>query len=417
MIRFGDGRDWFLDKRFGMFIHWGIYSSRGKTEWERKSHNVPREEYDKSIKDFTAEHFDPAQWLDVAQAAGMEYIVFTTKHHDGFCMWDTKFTSYNVMQTPFGKDPLRMLADECHKRNFPLVLYYSCMDWGHENYPNDGTCNGIQTDPAKHDMKLYMDFVKNQIRELCTEYGEIHGLWWDNNCRRYADPEVNALARSLQPKIVINDRGFSNDGDYRTPERTGKTDDYPFGLPTEACDSVTCNGWCYQFDGDYYSSRYLCESIARYIGHGGNYLLNIAPAADGRLQERGVELLKKISPWFQSVKEALYAPHQQWIVYNQNVFCTGQGHDLYFFLLKPPAKSIIQLIPVNTKPEKVVLLNTGDVLEGSCDPRGNKEAALTIRRYPADELYGEIPVLKVTFREEIAQVIAEASHHHYAWPI
>ena len=145
--------------------------------------------------------------------------------------------------------------------------------------------------------------------------------------------------------------------------------------------------------------------------------MNIAPAADGRLQERGVELLKKISPWFQSVKEALYAPHQQWIVYNQNVFCTGQGHDLYFFLLKPPAKSIIQLIPVNTKPEKVVLLNTGDVLEGSCDPRGNKEAALTIRRYPADELYGEIPVLKVTFREEIAQVIAEASHHHYAWPI
>ena len=415
MIRFNDGRDWFLDKRFGMFIHWGIYSSRGKTEWERKTDNVSKEEYDKSIQDFTAENFDPAQWLDVARKAGMEYIVFTTKHHDGFCMWDTKYTSYNVMQTPFGKDPLRMLADECHKQKFPLVLYYSCMDWGHENYPNDGSCNSVLSDPSKHDMSLYMEFVKNQIRELCSNYGEIHGLWWDGNCRRHSDWEVNAIARSLQPNIVINNRGFSSDGDYTTPERSGKEDDAPFNTPTEACDSVSCNGWNYQMDGDFYSSRYLCESIARFIGHGGNYLLNIAPSASGQLQEQGVELLSRISPWFQSVKEALYAPHQQWVLYNKNYFCTGRDNILYIFLMVPPSKSILRFIPFNSPAEKVILLNTGEELPSFCEVNGIKEPVLTVRHFPVEKLYGEVPVLKVTFDKPISELILKASSHFYTW--
>ena len=137
MIRFNDGRDWFLEKRYGMFIHWGIYSVGGRSEWEMQKYHVSKEEYDKYIPRFTAENFDPAQWVDYAVKSGMEYIAFTAKHHDGFCMWDTKYTDYNVMNTPFGKDPLRLLADECHKRNFPLVVYYSCMDWTHEAYPND----------------------------------------------------------------------------------------------------------------------------------------------------------------------------------------------------------------------------------------------------------------------------------------
>lgn len=415
MIRYNDARDWFLDKRFGMFIHWGIYSSRGKTEWERKNCNVSKEEYDKSIQDFTAENFDPVKWLDVAEEAGMEYIVFTTKHHDGFCMWDTKYTDYNVMRTPFGKDPLRMLADECHKRNFPLVLYYSCMDWAHENYINDGTFASVVTDPAKHNIDLYMEYVKNQIRELLTEYGEIHGLWWDGNPRRISDKEVNAIARSLQPRIVINNRGFSSDGDYNTPERSAKEDDAPFILPTEACDSVSCDGWNYQMDGDFYSTRYLCESIARYLGHGGNYLLNIAPAADGHLQEEGVELLHKVSPWFRKVKEALYAPHQQWVVYNKNIFCTGEGNTMYFFLLTPPERSFIRLIPVNTPAKSAVVLNTGKELECVFGPVLNKEEVLTLRRYPVDELYGEIPVIKVTFEVPISEVMAKAAHHFYTW--
>ena len=416
MLRFNDERDWFLEKHYGMFVHWGIYSVGGRAEWERKIYNVSKEEYDKYIPQFTAEKFDPAEWLDIAQAAGMEYIVFTTKHHDGFCMWDTKYTDYNVMHTAFGKDPLRMLADECHKRNFPLILYYSCMDWAQENYPNDGTCNSVNTDPSKHDMPKYMEFLKNQIRELLTQYGEIHGIWWDNNNTRYADPSVNALIRELQPKAVINDRGFSPDGDFRTPERNGKNDDSPFRLPTEACDSISRGSWCCMKDGDYCSARYCMSSIASYVARDANFLLNIAPEADGTLSKPYLDVLNKVSPWFNRVKEALYAPHQQWVVYNQNIICTGQDHTLYFFLLNPPSGTRLELIPINTPAVSAELLNTGKKLEVLCKGvTSNKEPTIIIRGYPADELYGEIPVLKLTFKEHISEVIAKASAHYYSW--
>ena len=416
MIKFNDERDWFLNRHFGMFIHWGIYSVGGRTEWERKIYDVPKDVYDKYIPQFKAEHYDPAEWLDAAMAAGMEYIVFTTKHHDGFCMWDTRYTDYNIMHTPFGKDPLRMLADECHKRNFPLVLYYSCMDWAQENYPNDGTCNSVMTDPSRHDMPKYMEFVKNQIRELCTQYGPIHGIWWDNNNTHYADPSVNALIRELQPAAVINDRGFSNDGDFRTPERTAKNDDAPFTVPTEACDSVSCGSWCCLKDGDFHSSRYCMTEIASYIGRDANMLLNIAPEADGRLQKEYADVLKRIGPWFHRVREGLYAPHQRWVVYDRSIICTGSGNTLYFTLLEPPTGTKLALIPINTQPESAELLNTGKPLR--VEFKGtmpNKEPTIILRDFPADDLYGEIPVIKVNFKESISEVIAKASTHYYGW--
>ena len=416
MIRFNDGRDWFLEKHYGMFIHWGIYSAGGKTEWERKNLNVSREVYDRYIPQFTAEHFDPAEWLDAAQSAGMEYIVFTTKHHDGFCMWDTQYTDYNVMRTAFGRDPLRMLADECHKRNFPLVLYYSCLDWAHEAYPNDGTGSSVITDSSKHNMRVYMEYLKNQIRELCTSYGRIHGIWWDGNSIRHCDPSVNAMIHELQPCAVVNDRGFSSDCDYRTPERTAKNDDAPFGLPTEACDSISCGAWCCQQDGDYHSARYCMENIAAYIARGANYLLNIAPLADGRLQPEFMHVLDRVSPWFKRVREALYAPHQRWVVYNQDIICTGKGNQLYFFLMQPPEGSSFPLIPLNTPAESAELLNTGKkLLPVFRGQSSNKEKTIFIRHYPADELYGEIPVLKLTFSEDIDRVMERAAVHHYTW--
>ena len=138
MRHFNDGRDWFFEKRFGLMVHWGIYSVGARHEQELQRMKTPVAVYESYARRFDPVKFDPAQWLDMAQEAGMEYLVFTTKHHDGFCMWDTAQTDYNIMHTPYGRDVVGLLAEECHKRNFPLVLYYSVVDWHHPAYPNLG---------------------------------------------------------------------------------------------------------------------------------------------------------------------------------------------------------------------------------------------------------------------------------------
>ena len=210
--------NWFKAKRFGMFVHWGLYAIPAKHEQYWQRWNIPSEEYLKLAEQFNPQKFDPVAWLDLAEAAGMEYLVFTVKHHDGFCMWDTQQTEFNIMNSPYGKDILAMLADECHKRDFPLVIYYSVVDWYQENYPNIGRHHEIVTDPAKHDMVAYVEFVKAQIRELCSNYGKIHGIWWDMNVPEYQESSVHELIRELQPEAVINNRGFGP-GDFSTPER------------------------------------------------------------------------------------------------------------------------------------------------------------------------------------------------------
>lgn len=419
MKKFNDARDWFLEKRFGLFIHWGLYSVGGICEWERERHvhGTPKEKYDEYITKFRAEKFNPAAWIDFAQGAGMEYIVFTTKHHDGFCLWDSKETDYNIMHTPFGRDALRELADECHKRDFPLVLYHSCLDWQHPAYPNDGNNSTVFTDSANHNMPEYINYLKRQIRELCTEYGKISGIWWDMNTNGWSDRSINAMIRELQPGCVINNRGFSDDGDFNTPERAPLDSDAAFNTPTEACDSVTPRAWSCRLDPDYSSVYYFEKAIAGYIAHGANYLLNIGPYADGTLPEEAKRIVTSVGKWYQKVREALIAPHCRWLVYRKDIICTGSGKKLYFILLNPPDSSMISFIPINTPGISARLLNTGRPLDVALYAVGgkHKEQVLHIRRYPQDELYGEVPVIEVEFAEDVSEVVNRAAWHHYAW--
>ena len=159
--RFGDARDWWFQKRFGMFVHWGLYSIAGWHEQLEWRGGVPRAQYEKYFSQWNPKHYNPDAWLDLAQSAGMEYICFTTKHHEGFCQWDTKLTDFNVMNTPYGKDALRQLADACHRRNFPLCLYYSVADWHSPLYPNQGRTHELQPQPGDHpDLEKYVEFVR-----------------------------------------------------------------------------------------------------------------------------------------------------------------------------------------------------------------------------------------------------------------
>ena len=208
--RFGDERDWFFEKRFGMFVHWGLYAIPAWHEQYQQRAGIPRQQYEKLSGQWNPVHFDPEEWLDLMQEAGMEYLTITSKHHDGFCLWDTKYTPFNTMNTPYGKDILGMLADACHKREVPLSLYYSIVDWHHPNYPNQGRHHELPGPVHGDDpnWELYMEFLKNQVVELCSNYGDLHGFWWDMNVPEHHDPSINAMISLLQPKAVINNRVF-----------------------------------------------------------------------------------------------------------------------------------------------------------------------------------------------------------------
>ncbi len=368
MQRFGDGRDWFFEKRYGMFVHWGLYAIPGWHEQDQWRRSVPRAGYGKLITHFNPVRFDPDQWLDVLQSAGMEYLCVTTKHHDGFCLWDTKQTDFNVMRTPYGRDIIGQIADACHRREVPLCFYYSVADWHHPNYPNEGRHHELPgpVDGDRPDWDAYLAFLVEQVRELCTNYGEIHGIWWDMNVPKYQDPSVNDMIRRLQPKAVVNNRGF-DDGDFSTPERH-VPDGRRFTRPTEACQSLGRESWGYRVDEDYYSAKHLMQSIQKIMAMGGNYLLNVGPQPDGTIPEVQVALLRRIGRWFDLVKESIYdAEPASDLVESQDVLLTRKGDALYAHLFRDPESSAVDLRPLTAPPERSMLLNTGEALESRAE--------------------------------------------------
>ncbi|MBQ7348101.1 MAG: alpha-L-fucosidase [Clostridia bacterium] len=284
------------NNKFGMFIHWGIYALTGVQEQVIARNDMSHEEYDKLVGQFNPTEYDPEEWVLLAKNAGMKYICFTTKHHDGFCMWDTKYTDYNVMNTPYGKDVLKMLADACRKHGMKLSLYYSNPDWHHENgYNSYSTHQWKAVNPSAGDREKYRAYVKNQVRELLTNYGEIYTFFWDIP-PKYIDQSMNELIRELQPGIFINNRGY-DDGDFETPERE-VPEGNRFVRMTEACESVGEQSWGYRENEDYFSIRYLTSSICKIMAMGGSYLLNVGPMANGKIDEKSASIIKRVGDWY-----------------------------------------------------------------------------------------------------------------------
>jgi alpha-L-fucosidase len=394
---------WLEDKKFGMFVHWGLYSIPAVHEQYWQRWNVERNEYVKLSDEFNPTEFEPAAWLDLAKEAGMEYLVFTAKHHDGFCLWDTRQTDFNVMNSPYRKDVLKMLADECHKQDFPLVIYYSVVDWYQPTYPNIGRHHEIVTDPAEHDMAAYVEFVKAQIRELCTNYGTIHGIWWDMNVPEYKDQSVHKLIRELQPSAMINNRGFGN-GDFSTPERDWDPERAnPHGGRhnlIEACQSVGVNSWGYRKDEDYFSSSYLMQCIDEWLADGANYLLNIGPKADGRIPLQAESILKDIGKWMYGVRQSFKGKPAPRLLADNSLKVVCDGDTLYVHCPPGINSSTLKLKPLDDEPKSVVLMNSGQELDWTMEPivyeQGAGEKYLRIRNIPADELSGP-PVIRLDF--------------------
>lgn len=402
---FGDGRDWFNEKRFGMFVHWGLYSIARWHEQHQWRGRVPREEYVKLKDAWNPTAFDPDAWLDVAESAGMQYIVVTTKHHDGFCLFETKETDYNTMNTPYGKDPMAALAEACHRRNVPLGFYYSCADWHHPNYPNQGRHHELEPQPGDDpSLEKYLVFLKAQVRELCTQYGELGCFWWDMNVDEHIDRSINDTIRELQPKAVINNRGY-DEGDFGTPERDYDPDlnrALGFERLTEACQSVGRESWGYREDEDYYTDRHLLRSIDRYLARDANYLLNVGPKGDGTIPEAATAILGRIGSWYGRVKESLVdvTPASD-LTSNRDVLLTRRDNTIYVHLTADPITTGVQLPPIAERPTSAVLLNDGRSLETVVDmvPTRHVERTrcLRVKNLPTNELANSVLVVKLTF--------------------
>lgn len=417
MQHFGDQRDWIFDRRFGLFLHWGLYALDGWHEQVQWRGRVPLATYAQRQTRFNPVHFDPDAWLDVAEAAGMQYVCLTTKHHDGFCLWDTAQTDYNIMNTPYGKDALRLFADACHRRGMPLGLYYSVVDWHHPAYPNQGRSHELDAPipGGQPDLTAYLDFLRAQVRELCTHYGEIACFWWDMNVTGLVDESINAMIRELQPGAVINNRGFDA-GDFGTPERRSPGEDEARiyeGL-VEHCQSIGRESWGYREDEDYYSDVHLQRSLVTALARGGRFLLNVGPMADGRLPEESVAILERLGDWYNRVREAFDGTEPaSTLTTNRDVLLTHKGLTLYVFLLAEPTVSRVVLPPISALPERVILLNTGETLPASTEPLptsimnasgqlNSPDAVryLRIHNLPVNRLAGTVMVLRLDFKAD-----------------
>lgn len=411
--RFGDGRDWFFEKRFGMFIHWGIYSIPGWHEQHQRRLGTPAKEYEKLMPLFNPVKFDPDSWLDLMEMAGMKYICFTTMHGDGFCMWDTQQTDYKITNTPYGRDTLGMLAEACHRRGVPLCLYYAVGSSHHKNNLGERGWLAQPDKEQKLNQEKYLEYLKLQVKELCSNYGEIHGFWWDGNNpeneAKYRDTSINEMIRKLQPKAVINNRGFDQ-GDFSTPERDYQKDDKrSFDHPVEACESVGIESWGYRKDEDYYNDRYLIRNIDRYLSRGANYLLNVGPDETGIIPPQSASILKRIGKWYHSVKESFENTESaSFLTTIPNVMLTKRNNILYVHLSDPQG-NVIKLKPFMEAPKSAVLLNNRSKVDFVVDlaPREwvEKKAYLRLTHLPTNEICNEVLVIKLEFDRSPDEIV------------
>ena len=319
-------RQEFADSKFGIFIHWGIYSMFAQGEWYLQNFPIDKAEYAKAADAFYPHRFNAKEWVAAIKDAGAKYICFTSRHHDSFSMWDTEQSEYNIVDaTPFGRDVIKELAEECHKQGIKLHLYYSHIDWARDDYPLGRTgTQVIGRDKTKADWPAYYDFMNKQLTELLTNYGEIGAIWFDGKWDRDQDSipfnwqldEQYALIHKLQPACLIGNNHHETpfpgediqifERDLPGENKAGLSGQSVSRLPLETCQ--TMNGmWGYKLvDQNYKSTETLIRLLVSTSGKGANLLLNVGPKADGTISDEDTAVLKDIGKWMQVNGEAIY---------------------------------------------------------------------------------------------------------------
>ena len=293
---------WWREARYGMFVHWGLYAFLERNEWVQAIECIPVKEYEKLAQKFKPKPNAAREWAKLARDAGMKYMVMTTKHHEGFCLWDTEQTDYNTVKTACGRDLVREYVDACREFGLKIGFYYSLMDWHH---PDGGRC---AYDPAAS--RRFLDFTKGCVRELMSNYGKIDLLWYDvalpfKSHEGWESLAMNQMARALQPHIMINNRSRL-DEDFSTPE--GAVKPAKSGRGWEACMTFNDTSWGYMSAAaqDSWTDRDILKMLNTASGSCGNLLLNIGPAPDGSVPEESVAPLKNVGKWLAKNGQAAY---------------------------------------------------------------------------------------------------------------
>ncbi|MFC0629108.1 alpha-L-fucosidase [Kribbella deserti] len=349
----------FTDWRFGLFVHFGLYALPARHEWVKNRERMTDEDYQVYFDHFDPDLYDPVAWARTARAAGMRYVVLTTKHHDGFCLWDSAVTDYTVANTPYGKDLIGPFVDACRAEGLGVGFYHSLIDWHHPEFPID--VNHPQRDQAgtdDRDISVYADYLHAQVRELLTRYGPIDILWFDfsypdwkfddgrpgfgKGKDDWRSEELLAMVRELQPGILVNDRA-DVPGDFTTPEQY-----QPAGPMTrdgkpvvwEACQ--TLNGsWGYDRDNlDWKSPDLLVRMLIDSVSKGGNLLLNVGPTGRGEFDSRAVATLDQIGRWFRQHERSVRGAGPSEFVPPTDCRYTQRGNRLYLHLFAWPMQHV-----------------------------------------------------------------------------
>jgi alpha-L-fucosidase len=405
-IRLAPGNDdqrtrWFQDAKFGMFIHWGPYSVIGRHEWARQFYQIPQAEYDQYAKAFNPVKFNAAEWVDIAQNAGAKYMVITSKHHDGFSIYRSQVSDYDMEITPYAGDPLKDLARAAERRGMRFGFYHSIMDWHHPDYiPKRSWEKPNQKEGGNIDK--YLDFMKGQLRELLTNYGPISTIWfdgeWEHSTQEMHSDEIYDFIRSIQPNTLINDRLYKrqpgNKADYGTPEQfvpaTGMKD--PSGKPVlwESCVTINTDGWGYnKYETDFKTSRDLIRMLIEVVSKGGNLLLNVGPKPDGTIQEEFVTRLAAMGEWMKVNGDSIYgttaSPFARLPFFGR---ATAKGNAVYLHVFQwpkdgklrvPGLKNLVHSTKLLADPlAKIEYKREGDDIVLSVPPVAPHEAASVI---------------------------------------
>lgn len=334
----------FMNMRFGMFIHWGPVTLRGTEIGWSRGKQVPVKDYDQLYEEFDPVLFNADKLVKTAKNAGMKYLVITAKHHDGFCLWPSDYTTYDIASTPYKRDIVGTLAKACKKQGIKFGIYYSVLDWHNPYYPINNLKDSMIS--ARSDMPKYITYMKNQLKELITRYHP-YMLWFDGNWEKpwtqaYAVDMYNYI-KSQDRNVIINNRLngedkhkiFTSDiaGDYATPEQ--KVGAINMNIPWESCITLGTQ-WSWKPNDDLKSVKQCIDILASTAGGNGNLLLNISPMPDGRIEIRAIDTLKQIERWLKKHGNAIYNTHGGPYMPNKVFTSTRKGNKVNILLLQQP---------------------------------------------------------------------------------
>jgi alpha-L-fucosidase len=356
---------WWVNDRFGMFIHWGLYALPARHEWVKNQERITDENYQKYFENFNPDMYNPREWAKMAKAAGMKYAVITTKHHEGFCLFDSKFTDYKSVNTPIGKDLLKEWVEAFRAEGLKIGFYYSLIDWHHPDFTVDRMHPQRTDDKAKlaelnknRDMNKYREYLHNQVRELLTNYGKVDMLWLDfsypgengKNNKDWDAEKLIKMVRQLQPGILVNDRldlgEYEDAWDFTTPEQY-KVSKWPEvngkKVAWETCQTFSGSWGYYRDEHTWKDTKQLLVLLIESVSKGGNLLLNVGPTARGMFDERAEKALSSMGNWMKWNNRSIYgctqAPDEFKVPVNSLLTYNPKTNRLYIHLLDYPLQN------------------------------------------------------------------------------